>query len=341
MPNNRHVTLRDVAKHAHVSYQTVSRVINNHPYVAEKTRQRVRDSIDELSYHPNKAAQSLAARRSHTLALVATDLHDYGPAQVVINVERAAKAAGYDLILSVATDTSNNSVRAAINNILNWRVDGILMIKPAPGVAYEEASTISGGIPLVQINGPRDQSVPTILVDQAHGTRLVVGHLLELGHRQICSISGPLTWYDALTRHETSQETIRSAGFEPGMSVESDWSSAGGYHAMQHLLQQGRNFTAVFVANDQMALGALRGLHEHGLRVPEDVSMVGFDDIPESAYFEPPLTTVRQNFALLGQQGIEYLIERINDPEAPPEQHLISPDLVLRASASAPSFGRR
>jgi len=336
MSSTRRLTLRDIAKQAGVSYQTVSRVINNHPYVAEETRQRIHDLIAELDYHPNKAARSLATRRSHTLALITFGMDYYGPAQMVIHIERAAKAAGYDLVLSIAGDISRGSVQDAIASIMHWQVDGILMIKPVPGVAYDDAIDISGGVPTVQINGEKDDRIPSISVEQAVGSRIITEHLLELGHQHICEISGPLNWYDALERHESWQQTMRAAGYEPGYSIEGDWTAQGGYRAMQKLLSITRDFTAVVVANDQMALGALRALRMEGIRVPEDVSVVGFDDVPEAACYEPPLTTVRQEFDVLGQQGIEYLVERINNPDAPIERHIIYPALIKRLSSAPP-----
>lgn len=339
MSNNRRVTLRDVAHHSGVSYQTVSRVINNHPYVAEETLQRVRDSIAALDYHPNKAARSLAAHRANTIALVATELHDYGPAQVVINIERAAKAAGYDLALSLAEDTSSASMRAAIANVLHWRVDGILILKPITGVSYEEMVQISGGIPLVQINSQLDQIVPCIMIDQEHGTRLLIEHLYELGHRRICAIQGPSNSYDAIARQVTWDALMREHDLPVFSSREGDWSAASGYRVMQDIVEQGSDFTAVFAANDQMALGAMRALREHGLRIPEDVSVVGFDDVPESAYYEPPLTTIYQDFALLGERSIGYLVERITDAEVPIERRMITPHLVKRLSTAPPRVG--
>lgn len=336
MTNSHRLTLRDIAKQAGVSYQTVSRVINNHPYVAEDTRQRVSDLIAQLDYHPNKAARSLAGHRANTIALVASDIQDYGPSQVVINIERAAKAAGYDLVLSIAANTSTNSMRAAINSILHWQVDGILILKPIRGVSYDEMVQISGGLPLVQINSQHDQIVPSLMIDQEYGTRLLFDHLYNLGHRDFCMIYGPSHYYDAIARQLACESILREKGLRASVTREGDWSAASGYAAMQSILGQGTKFTAVFAANDQMALGAMRALREHGLRIPEDVSIVGFDDLPESAYFEPPLTTIQQNFALLGEQSITYLVECIEKPDTPAECRFIRPHFVERLSTAAP-----
>jgi DNA-binding LacI/PurR family transcriptional regulator len=336
MTNPHRLTLRDIAKQAGVSYQTVSRVINKHPYVADETRQRVSEIIAELDYHPNKAARSLAGHRANTIALVASDIQDYGPSQVVINIERAAKAAGYDLVLSIAADTSTTSMRAAINSVLHWQVDGILILKPIRGVSYEEMVQISGGLPIVQINSQPDQIVPSLMIDQDYGTRLLLDHLLNLGHRDFCTIFGPSNYYDAIVRQVACESALHEHGLRAVASREGDWSAASGYAAMRSMLGQGVHFTAVFAANDQMALGAMRALREHDLRIPEDVSIVGFDDVPEAAFFEPPLTTIQQNFALLGENSIAYLVECIEKPNTPAERRLIPPGFVQRLSTASP-----
>jgi len=206
-------TLRDVAKHAGVSYQTVSRVINHHPYVAEETRVRVQEAIEALDYRPNKAAQSLAAKRSQTLAVITFGMDYYGPAQMVTNIEYAAKAAGYDLVLSIAADTSTTSMRAAINSVLHWQVDGILLLKPIRGVSYEEMVQISGGLPLVQINSQHDQIAPSLMIDQEYGTRLLLDHLFNLGHRDFCVIYGPSNYYDAIARQLACESILRDGVF--------------------------------------------------------------------------------------------------------------------------------
>jgi DNA-binding LacI/PurR family transcriptional regulator len=333
MPN---VTLRDVARRAGVSYQTVSRVINQHSYVAEETRQRVLATIAELDYHPNKAARSLAARHSQTLGLITFGLDFFGPAQMVINIERAAKLAGYDLVFSNVSATTMKGLRAAVRSIRRWQVDGILLITPMLEMSDDAISSSNEGIPMVQINGQLGAHTPSVVVEQRYGTRLITRHLIELGHRRICEISGPLNWFDAIGRHESWQATLREAGLDVGISIEGDWTSASGYQMTRRLLETAPGFTALVVENDQMALGALRALHECGLRVPQDVSVVGFDDIPESPFFEPPLTTVRQDFSALGERGIDYLVERIQHPDLPVEQQVIYPELILRASTAPP-----
>jgi DNA-binding LacI/PurR family transcriptional regulator len=329
-------TLRDVAKHAGVSYQTVSRVINNHPYVAEDTRLRVQQAIEVLDYRPNKAAQSLAAKHSQTLAVITFGMDYYGPAQMVTNIEYAAKAAGYDLIFANVSELHIDHIRAAMERLERWQVDGMILITPVPGIHYEEVGKGHSNIPVVLVDAPFGSTTPSVVIDQGYGGRLVTQHLLDLGHRAFCEISGPLDWSGAAVRHQNWLQTLQAAGCKPGQSIEGDWTAIGGYHAACKLLDGGTPFTGLVVGNDQMAMGALRALHERSLRVPEDVSVVGFDDIPEACCFEPALTTVRQDFNMLSRQSIAYLVEHIKHPDMPAEQRVIYPELIVRASTAPP-----
>ncbi len=337
MTNSRRLTLRDVAKQAGVSYQTVSRVINNHPYVAEATRQRVLGLIDALDYRPNKAARSLAGHQTNTIALVASDIYDYGLAQVVISIERAAKAAGYDLVMSIAGNPSSSSMQAAIESILHWHLDGMIILKPIKGFSYVDMMRMVGDLPVVQVNSQYDdQLAPSLMINQEHGTRLLLEHLLQLGHREIAIIHGPSDHYDAVARQIACDAILEETGLLAVAGGVGDWSAASGYAAMQAIIGQGVHFTAVFAANDQMALGAMRALREHGLSIPEDISVVGFDDLPEAAFYEPPLTTIKQDFARLGENSIAYLVECIEQAGTQPERRLIPPYFIQRLSTAAP-----
>jgi len=180
--------------------------------------------------------------------------------------------------------------------------------------------------------------VPSVVIHQHHGARLATQHLIERGHRAICEITGPMEWSGAKQRHEGWLAVLAEAGIRPGASVEADWTPLGGYRAAHRLLDEGERFTALFAGNDQMALGAMRALREAGLRIPQDVSIVGFDDVPEAAYFEPPLTTVRQDFTTLGQQAVELLLARMAVPDAPAHQRVLYPVLVERASVASPTL---
>jgi DNA-binding LacI/PurR family transcriptional regulator len=335
MPNirSKRITLYDVARQAGVSYQTVSRVINNHPHVAEDTRRRIVAIIGSLGYRPSRAARSLATQRSHTLGIVSFGAAYYGPAQMMLNAERAAKARDYSLRLSSIAAVTLEEVREAIGGLRDQLVDGIVMIMPTQGISYHHLAEACGEIPFVQTDTMAAPQIPSVVIDQYAGSRLATEYLLGLGHRALCHISGPLHWFSAAARHDSWRLTLESAGISPGPHVEGDWTAASGYAAARCLLANGAQFTALVVGNDQMALGAIRALSESGRRVPEDVSVVGFDDIPEAAYFEPPLSTVRQDFAALGEQSVDYLIALIDEPTTPRQQQVLQPGFIARSSA--------
>jgi DNA-binding LacI/PurR family transcriptional regulator len=334
MSDNRRFTMHDVANRAGVSYQTVSRVINHHPHVAQDTRERVLHVIAELGYRPNRAAQLLAGNHSRVLGMTTFALNQYGPAQMVISVEQAAREAGYDLIFANVTDTALESVQAAIHHLLHWEVDGLVFLAPLTGMTPEDLRMLCGDVPLVQIGASGGDGASSAAVDQAHGGRLIAQHLMGLGHTRLAEIRGPAAWVDAQARHQSLLDVLAEAGLEPTASEAGDWTPRSGYEAARALLAKGAAFTALVAGNDQMALGALRALNEAGRRVPQDVSLVGFDDIPEAAYFDPPLTTIRQDFEQLGRQGVAYMIERIANPGAAAQHSRVLPRLIERTSSA-------
>lgn len=332
MAGSKRITLDDVARAAGVSSQTVSRVVNHHPYVSEVTRQRVLETIHRLDYRPNRAARSLATRQSHMLGIITYGFPHYGPAQMMLWVQQTARARGYGISFASAPTLTLTGLREALDNIGHHAVDGLVLIAPVMGVTPRDLFALCGDIPFVQIDAELGASVPSVVIDQWHGSQLATQHLIACGHRAICEIHGPLDWFGACARHESCRETLLNAGLEPGPCAEGDWTPRGGYEAAQRLLATHAPFSGLVVANDQMALGAIRALREHGLRVPEDVSIVGFDDIPEAAYFDPPLTTVRQDFAALGEHSVDYLIDLIGNRQTPLHQRVIHTTLIERQS---------
>ncbi|PJF39783.1 MAG: LacI family DNA-binding transcriptional regulator [Chloroflexi bacterium] len=335
MSQARRITMNDVAKKAGVSYQTVSRVINNHPSVAVETRYRVLDAINELGYEPSRAAQNLAGRESRTIGAVAFGLNDYGPSQIVINMEKVARDFGYDFLIYNVTEISRGGVMAAIRHFNRWQVDGLFIIPPTIHAVYTDLVSMCN-YPIMYIGATPDPRIPSVAIDQKRGSELATEYLIEHGHRQIVEISGPLDWFHARARHEGWRTTMKKHNLEPQYSIAGDWSAASGYCVAQQLLTDTMPMTGVVVANDQMALGALRAFHEAGWRVPEDISLIGFDNIPEAAYFEPPLTTIQQNFKQLALQSIELMIDILKNRDAHSNHALIVPELVVRASV-APS----
>jgi LacI family transcriptional regulator len=330
---SRRATLQDVAQAAGVSSQTVSRVVNNHPYVSERTRRRVLDVIRKLDYRPNRAARSLATQQSHMLGIISYGFPFYGPAQMMRYIEQTARLRGYGVSFSSANDLSLAEIANALHNLGDHAVDGLILITPVIGLTYPDLIKLCGGIPVVLVDAELGSPVPSVVIDQRQGSRLATQYLLDLGHCEIGEIHGPLNWFGARARHESWNDTLLAAGVTPGPFSGGDWTSRGGYEAAHRLLDQGANLTALVIGNDQMALGAIRALRERGRRVPEDVSVVGFDDIPESTYFDPPLTTIRQNFPALGEQSVDFLISLITSPETPFHQRILYTELVERQSA--------
>jgi DNA-binding LacI/PurR family transcriptional regulator len=321
----------DVAELSGVSYQTVSRVINNHPYVSKEVRRRVKAAIDTLGYRPSKAATKLASKSSKIIATVLYGSWFPGLAEIALNVELAAKTSGFDVILINITEPKKQLVEA-LENVKAWAVDGIILIVPVQGLPFEEIQEICEHTPFVFIDTHQAANTPGVVIDEAYGTRELVEHLIDRGHTRLGEISGPLDWLNAQVRHQTCVRTFEARGIKPPVHVEANWTVSGGYRAAKRLLADRHAFTAIIAANDSMALGAVRALHEIGLTVPQDVSVVGFDDIPEAAYFTPPLTTVRRNLIQLGVTGFEYLMQRMDDLDALPQQQIISPRVMFRAS---------
>lgn len=326
------ITIRDVAARAGVSYQTVSRVLNDRPDVAEETRERIKQVIAELGYRPNRAAKSLAGRQSLVLGAIVRGFNYFGPAQLVAEAEYAASQEGYDLLVDSISDSSEEEIGAAIDRMDGWSVDGILININVPETLAQRIAHI----PIVQTEVCSGTTLPAVFVDQEYGIRCAVQHLLDLGHTQFAEVSGPFSWIEAVIRHQTWKETLKRHGITSGPSVESDWTVDGGYHATARLLAKGKPFTALVVGNDEMAIGAIHALQDHGLEVPADVSVTGMDDIPLAAHIRPPLTTIRQDFRGFSSVAIHYLLEIIKNPRFEPEQRAILPELILRDSSAPP-----
>lgn len=323
-------TLRDVAREAGVSYQTVSRVINDNSHVSPDTRDRVLKVIDTLGFRPNRAAQILQTERSHTLEVV---MPYFGFNRVLYDMARASNQLGYHFVISaVSTEEFPSILESSASRL----IDGLILIPLIPiNDNYDELIRLTDGLPFVQIGAKLGAHLPSVIYDQAKGARLATQHLIDLGHRKIAEISGPLLNYDGYDRHQGWLATLEDNGIEPEISVEGDFTIDGGYQVMRELLDVSMDFTAVVIGNDSMALGAQSALRERGLRVPDDVSVVGFDDLPESAHFIPGLTTIRQDFAVLGRLAVEYIISMIENPDTPVHQRVLLPKLIIRESTRA------
>ncbi len=330
--------MMDVAKLAGVSHQTVSRVINNHPSVRTETRERVVRAMRDLDYQPNSAARALVTRRSQTLGLVSIDSTLFGPASMLYGIEQAARDAGYFVSIVSVRTPDRPSVLEAVNRLREQAVEGIIAISPQDA-AVTALSQVPAGIALVGVGIGRDADVPMVGVDNRAGAALAVRHLLDLGHPTVHHVAGPADWPEAQERAAGWRKTLLAAGRTAPTPLRGDWSARSGHGAGLRLAAD-RRVTAVFCANDQMALGALRALEEHGRRVPQDVSVVGFDDIPEAPYLRPPLTTLEQDFSALGRRSLGMLVEQIATGRRQQQQIFLTPRLVTRDS-SAPAAPER
>lgn len=327
--------MTDVAAVAGVSHQTVSRVLNGHPNVREQTRRRVLAAIAQLGYRPNLAAKALVTGRSQVLGVVSQTSTLYGPASLLAAFENEAVTAGFAVSVSSVRVLDRASITEAVNRHVEHRVAGIVVIAPVTS-ANDALDGITDDVPIVAIDGDPQRSPLLVTVDQAAGARLATQHLLDAGHETVWHIGGPEEWIDSEGRIAGWEATLRDAGREVPPLIRADWSAASGYAAGSILARVG-DVTAVFTANDHIALGLLRALHERGCRVPEQISVVGFDDVPESAYFVPPLTTVRPDFGEAARRTLNLLLDRISGDGSQPAQHVIAPALVPRASVAAPS----
>ena len=332
----RSPAMTDVARLAGVSHQTVSRVLNDHPNVREQTRLRVRAAIAELGYRPNRAARALVTGRSQLLGVVAQNSTLYGPASLLAAFEQAAAEAGFAVSVGSIGRLDRESIRGAVERHLDQRVAGLVVIAPVAS-AGPALAKLPADVPLVTIDGDPEQSSTLVTVDQVAGARAATEHLLAAGHRTVWHISGPSDWFDAAGRMRGWEAALTDAGAEILPLLTGDWSAASGYRNGQ-LLARLPDVTAVFTANDHIALGLLRALSEHGRRVPHDVSIVGFDDVPEAAYFTPPLTTVRPDFEAVAAAGLELLMEQIESgPAGLGARRTIAPALVKRDSVAPPA----
>jgi DNA-binding LacI/PurR family transcriptional regulator len=324
--------MADVAAHAGVSHQTVSRVVNGHPNVAPTTRERVRQAIAELGYRPNTAARALVTGSTRTIGFVTVSINQYGPAQTLVGLEQAARAAGWSLSVTVLEDSTAEAMREAIDRFVAQSVDAVVALGTYDD-AFEALHAVSSPVPLITVQSAGAEAEPALGVDQVTGARLATRHLLELGHRTVHHVTGPADSKEARDRQWAWRAELEAVGAPVPEVLRGDWTPASGHEAGRRLAarcRDGEQVSAVFLANDQMALGLLAAFHEEGLSVPGDVSVVGFDDLPEAPYFTPPLTTVRQDFAELGRRGVALVLARQRGEAFVTEP--VMPQLIVRGS---------
>lgn len=331
----RAANIFDVARLAGVSHQTVSRVLNGLPNVRPATRERVEHAIAQLRYSPSPAARSLVSRRSRTLGLIAPAVSDYGPTRIGMHFSMAARAARYSVDM-VTTDDDPGAVRAAIEGLLRQRVDGIALVVMDIGV-LEMVRALDLSIPVVAAASSARRSPLLVQIDQYRGARAAVRHLADLGHTRVAHIAGPARAADAVERVRGWRDELAGRGLPVVDLVYGDWTAEGGYRIGREMdLEPGM---AIFTSNDLTALGLMSALRERSLTVPDDISIVGFDDIPEAAFLYPPLTTVRQDFAVLGELMVQKMLVALEEGADETTDTPLATRLVVRESTRGLGIG--
>ena len=335
------VTIKDVAQAAGVSTQTVSRVINSRPDVSPDTRARVQQVVKELGYSPNVIARSLSRGRTNTFGVVGFGLSYFGSSSVLSGIEQKSNELGFSLLLSLLDDFNAAQIDGILRNLLSRQVDGIIWAVPGNDRLVGELSGRFSDIsvPVVYMNKLKNGDEVIVAMDNRLGGRLATDHLLEQGYRRIGIITGPIGWWEAQEREKGWRETMGKVGLTnlEELIINGDWTAASGEIGLHNLLAKSPDIDAVFACNDQMALGALQAARRLGIKVPQDLGIVGFDDIPEAAYFYPSLTTIRQNAIALGALAVDRICSLINarekDEEFEPDVKWIQPRLIVRKSS--------
>jgi len=338
-PLRRAATIYDVAKLADVSHQTVSRLLKGYQGIRPETRQRVEAALVDLQYRPNLVARSLATNRSHRIGALTHEIEQVGPSRILVGASRAAREAGYLLDIISFDPTNESDIQRALGMTDSGDLAGIIAFA-STDVVTEAFSATRFTVPCY-VEGEGEDSVEIdVETRNAAGVRLLVEHLAKLGHTRFLEIAGPREWMSARNRHFAYQHALKSYGLVGVATSLGDWSPASGYAAAMSLpLDSGA--TALVVANDQMALGAIRALSERGLSVPEKMSVVGFDDIPEAPFFQPPLTTIRLDFDLQGRLAFAKLLEMLGETVPGLPTPPVVGELIIRSSTSQLKTGLR
>jgi DNA-binding LacI/PurR family transcriptional regulator len=337
-------TIKEVARAAGVSITTVSRVLNDHPDVATSTVQRVRHVIDEMGYRPSAVARSLIQGESHSLGIAVFGLEHYGPSHTVVGVEKKAEELGYSMVVALlhSGDSRREKQEQILSDLSSRQVDGIVW-----AIAEHEDNrdwlcrqARELPVPVVFLNMQPRPDTTMVAINNYDGARQATEHLLKQGYRRIGHVTGPLNWWEAGQRQVGWSDAMQEAGLPTErLEVYGDWSAASGDAGMRRLLEQAPGIEALFASNDQMALGGLRAARSAGRRIPEDLAIVGFDDIPEAAYFHPPLTTIRQDLQKMGTLAVQ-LVHRMMEArkqgeDLGPEVLWLRPELIVRESSVA------
>jgi len=336
----KRVTIKDVAQAAGVSTQTVSRVINKFSYVSGETRQRVEAVVDQLGYHPSTLARSLSQQRSYTLGIVTYDLKYIGPSRTLNGIADKADELGYMLLMKELDNFDPSRIDEVIDSLLARQVDGVLWAVPeiSDNHTWVDERLENIPVPVLFVAMQPRKGITSVSTDNYQGGIMATQHLLDCGRKRIGHISGPMGWWEADERKRGWQETLSSVGIEISDQhcVEGNWSPASGEQAFNELIESFPDMDGVFVANDQMSLSVLREASRRGICVPNQLAVVGFDGIPESAYFYPSLTTVSQDLQLLGEEAVQNVVQMIQARQSNQsiiaQSRFIKPTLVVRES---------
>ncbi|NUR63492.1 MAG: substrate-binding domain-containing protein [Catenulispora sp.] len=323
----------DVAALAGVSSQTVSRVVSGRAKVEEATRRRVVDAMQILGYRANTAARALATGRFHTIGVLGFTFGAHGNARTLQAISEQAQDAGYSVTVMTVRRHTEGALREAVTALGDQAVDGIVLIDPQ--ILDRPGLELPTGVPVVISDGNPDRRYPSVNNDQTAGARGAVDHLLGLGHRTVWHLAGPRDSYAAQQRAAAWHAALKAAGVPIPPIVYGDWSAQSGYEAGRAIATAGEA-TAVFAANDHMALGLMRALDDAGVSVPGDLSVVGFDDVAEAAFFKPPLTTVHYDFEQLGRECVSLLLRLIAEPSADARVAVAPTPLIVRGSTAPP-----
>lgn len=321
----------DVASRAGVSHQTVSRVLNNHKNVSDKTREKVMDAMQELGYRPNMAARALVTGKTATFGVLSHNTTLFGPASTLHAFQSAAREKSYKTTIYSPKDEDRDSIIVGIQELISDGVDGILIIAPQLQDTNEIINAI-GKLPAVLVEGESSTLLPSVNVDQFYGSYELTKYLISLGHKVIAHISGPKDWYESQKRLAGFKKALDEKNLKSTYTYEGDWSAQSGYKLTKEIIKN-KEITAIFAGNDAMALGALKALNESDLQVPKNISLVGFDDAPESQFLSPSLTTARQDFQEVGAQALDLLLNLISKKKTP-KNVAIKPEILIRESAT-------
>lgn len=307
--NVKPVTLYDVADYAGVSYQTVSRVVNQASHVSARTREKVEAAMAELNYIPNRVAQQLAGKQTQLIGVATANLALHAPSQIVAAIKSRADQSGASVVISMVERSGVDACKAAVHNLLAQRVSGLIINYPLDEDDAIAVAAACGNVPVLFLDVSDQSPINSIIFSHDDGARLGVEHLVQHGHQRIALLAEPQTSVSARLRLAGWHKHLARYQLQPVAQQEGDWSAMSGYLQTQRMLNAGTIPGAMLVANDQMALGAMRAISEFGLRVATDISVIGYDDTEDSACYIPPLTTIRQDFALLGQTSVDRLIQ--------------------------------